>query len=157
MKKTLIVAAFSTLFTLSAQAENAPLVGSWVLVSYKVESQDTHKFVPAMGEKPTGRVIFTADNRVSFVLTGDNRKEAKTDAEKAQLLNSLVAYTGKWTIKGNQWCTNVEAAWNPAWVGKTECREFEIEGDQVKVLTPWRKMPNWPGVTRSIITFKKDV
>lgn len=45
-----------------------------------------------MGEYPSGRVIFTADHRVSFVLTGDNRTSGKTDAEKAALLNSLIAY-----------------------------------------------------------------
>ncbi|SDB88532.1 lipocalin-like domain-containing protein [Acinetobacter boissieri] len=136
----------------------ASIEGSWVLQSYKVEDQATHKFIPAMGEHPTGRVIFTADHRINFVLTGDNRNtNAKTDAEKAALLDSVIAYTGKWSIKGNQWCTDVEAAWNPKWVGTQQCREFQLNADDtLNVLTPWRQMPNWPGTTRSIITFKKD-
>lgn len=142
----------------AAEPINSPSIeGSWVLESYKVEDQATHNFIPAMGERPTGRVIFTADHRINFVLTGDNRNtNAKTDAEKAALLDSVIAYTGKWSVKGTQWCTDVEAAWNPKWVGTQQCREFQLNGDTLNVLTPWRQMPNWPGTTRSIITFKKD-
>ncbi|MBF7687134.1 lipocalin-like domain-containing protein [Acinetobacter sp. EC24] len=142
----------------AAESTTPPSIeGSWVLVSYKVEDQATNTFIPAMGEHPTGRVIFTADHRINFVLTGDNRNtNAKTDAEKAALLDSVIAYTGKWSVTGNKWCTDVEAAWNPKWVGTQQCREFEINGDTLNVLTPWRQMPNWPGITRSIITFKRD-
>ncbi|MFT4246460.1 MAG: lipocalin-like domain-containing protein [Pseudomonas sp.] len=140
----------------TAQAEDAPLAGSWRLVGYQVESKDTGKKIPAMGDHPSGRVIFTEDHRVAFVLTGEGRKNGKTDAEKAALLNTLVAYTGLEQTQGNQWCTRVEAAWNPEWVGTTQCREFRVEGDRLEVLTPWRQMPNWPGTTRSIITFVRD-
>ncbi|WP_434212061.1 lipocalin-like domain-containing protein [[Pseudomonas] boreopolis] len=141
----------------TAQAkDDAPLAGSWRLVSYQVESKDTGKKIPAMGDHPTGRVIFTEDHRVAFVLTGEGRKNGTTDAERAALLNTLVAYTGIEQTKGNQWCTKVEAAWNPEWVGTTQCREFRRDGDRLEVLTPWRQMPNWPGTTRSIITFVRD-
>lgn len=140
----------------AVHAEDSPLAGAWRLTSYQVESKDTGKKIPAMGEHPTGRVIFTQDHRVNFVLTGEGRKPGSTDGEKAALLNSLVAYTGIEEIKGNQWCTKVEAAWNPAWVGTTQCREFRREGDRLDVLTPWRQMPNWPGTTRSIISFVRD-
>lgn len=142
--------------TTAVYAGDSPLTGSWRLTSYQVESQDTGKKIPAMGEHPNGRVIFTQDHRVAFVLTGEGREAGSTDAEKAALLNTLVAYTGIEETKGNQWCTKVEAAWNPAWVGTTQCREFQLEGDRLDVLTPWRQMPNWPGTTRSIISFVRD-
>jgi len=140
----------------SARAQETSLTGSWKLIGYQVEAKDTGKKIPAMGDHPTGRVIFTADHRVAFVLTGEGRKSGKTDAEKAELLNTLVAYTGIEQIQGNEWCTQVEAAWNPEWVGSVQCREFRLEGDRLEVLTPWRQMPNWPGTTRSIITFVQD-
>ncbi|MFT4189933.1 MAG: lipocalin-like domain-containing protein [Comamonas sp.] len=165
MKKTTLthwsIAAAATLLTATATcsavaAENVSLTGSWRLVSYQVESQETGKKIPAMGDHPSGRVIFTADHRVAFVLTGDGRKAGKTDAEKAALLNTLVAYTGIERVNGNQWCTDVSAAWNPEWVGTTQCRDFQLKGDRLEVLTPWRQMPNWPGTTRSIVTFERD-
>lgn len=38
------------------------LIGTWQLVSYQVELQETGEFIDAMGETPRGRVIFTPDN-----------------------------------------------------------------------------------------------
>jgi len=70
-----------------------------------------------MGKHPSGYVIFTPEARVFFVLTGEGRKPAKTAEEKAELLNSLVAYTGTYRVEGDNWITSVEVAWNPAWVG----------------------------------------
>jgi hypothetical protein len=162
MMKSWSMAAVAVLISIAgasgaARAEPSTLSGSWHLISYEVESKDTGGKIPAMGEHPSGRVIFAADHRVAFVLTGDGRKAGKSDAEKAALLNSLVAYTGVERTENNQWCTNVEAAWNPEWVGTTQCREFHLAGDRLEVLTPWRQMPNWPGTTRSIITFERDI
>ena|SRR5690242_18443733 len=93
------------------------VVGTLKLVSYEVEVQATGQKGPVMGERPTGFATFTPEGRVFFVLTGDGRKAAKTDQERAELLNTLVAYSGIYTVEGDKWTTNVEVAWNPEWVG----------------------------------------
>jgi uncharacterized membrane protein len=67
------------------------VVGTWKLVSYEVEVQATGQKGPVMGEKPTGYATFSSEGRVFFVLTGEARKAAKTDQERAELLNTLVA------------------------------------------------------------------
>ena len=41
-----------------------------------------------------------------FVLTGDGRRPAKSAEEKAQLLDSLVAYTGTYRVEGDKWITS---------------------------------------------------
>jgi hypothetical protein len=94
---------------------------------------------------------------VWFILTGEGRKPAKTVEERAELLGSLVAYTGTYRLEGDKWITKVEVAWNPEWVGTEQTRSFKVEGDRLQVLTPWRVMPNWPekGMTRSIVTFQR--
>ena len=143
---------FSTLSF--ADDHNSP-VGIWQLVSYEVESQETGNIFTPMGKKPTGYVILTADNRISFVLTADNRKPATSIEDKAKLLDTLIAYSGTYRIENNQFITSVEVAWNPAWVGTEQARNFELEGDTLRILTPWRMMPNWPdAMTRSIVTFQ---
>src|SRR5665647_214277 len=76
------------------------IVGIWKLVSYEVEVQATGQKSPVMGEKPTGYVTFTPEGRVFFVLTSEARKAAKTDQERAELLNTLVAYSGTYTVEG---------------------------------------------------------
>jgi hypothetical protein len=98
------------------------------------------------------------DGHVFFVLTAEARKPAKTDKERADLLSTVVAYTGTYTVEADTWTTHVEVAWNPEWVGTAQVRSFTLNGDDLQVLTPWRIMPNWAdkGMTRSIITFERD-
>jgi len=110
-----------------------------------------------MGQNPIGYVIFAPEGRVWFVLTGEGRKPAKTTEDRAELLNTLVAYTGMYRVEGDKWITRVDVAWNPEWVGTEQTRSFKVEGGRLEVLTPWRIMPNWAdkGMTRSIITFEQ--
>lgn len=140
-----------------AEDNSQQIQGIWKLASYMIEVKTTGEKFPPMGEHPTGYTIFTADGRTWFMLTGDGRQPATTDAEKAQLLNTMVAYTGAYRIEGDRWITSVEVAWNPAWVGTEQSRQFKVEGNLLQVLTPWRVMPNWAdkGETRSIITFER--
>jgi hypothetical protein len=142
----------------SFAADKDKIVGIWKLVSYEVEVQATGQKGPVMGNHPTGYVTFTPEGRVFFVLTGEARKPAKTDQERAELLSTLVAYTGTYSVEGDTWTTNVEVAWNPEWVGTKQVRNFTLSGERLVVLTPWRVMPNWAnkGMTRSIVTFDKS-
>ena len=113
---------------------------------------------PVMGQSPTGYAAFLPDGRVFFMLTGEARKPAKTDRERADLLSTLVAYTGTYRLDGDKWTTSVEVAWNPEWVGTEQVRSFKLEGERLQVLTPWRVMPNWAdkGMSRSIVTFERS-
>ncbi len=142
----------------SIAADGGSAVGIWKLVSYEVERQATGQKDPVMGNNPTGYVTFTPEGRVFFVLTGEGRKAAKTDTERAELLSTLIAYTGMYRFEGDRWITKVDVAWNPEWVGTEQARSFKIDGDRLQVLTPWRVMPNWAdkGMTRSIVTFERS-
>ena len=139
-------------------AENRSIVGTWKLRSYVVEVQATGEKLPVMGEKPSGYVAFLPDGRVFFLLTGADRKPAKADSERAQLFNTLIAYTGTYSTGEDTWTTEVDAAWNPEWVGTKQVRSFKLEGNRLDVLTPWRIMPNWPdkGMTRSVVSFERS-
>ncbi|WP_211324682.1 lipocalin-like domain-containing protein [Orbus hercynius] len=84
-----------------------------------------------MGNHPTRYTIFAAEGQTWFMLTGAYR------------------------IEGDTWIRSVDVAWNPAWIGTEQTRQFKINDDTLQILTPWRIMPNWidKGETRSIITF----
>jgi hypothetical protein len=132
--------------------------GAWKLVSYVVEVQTNGEIILPMGRNPTGYVYFSPESRVWFVMTGDGRKPAKTNDEKAELLDSLIAYSGKYRLEGDKWITSVDVAWNPSWIGTEQSRNFKAEGARLQVFTQWRVMPNWAdkGMTRSIITFERS-
>ena len=156
--RRLVVLVIFVIVTQPLFAQDRPQVhGVWRLVAYEIEIQATGQKEPVMGKSPTGYVIFTPEGRVWFVLTGEGRKPAKTVQERTELLDSLVAYTGTYRIEGDKWITQVEVAWNPAWVGTEQARFFKVDGDRLSVLTPWRVMPNWAekGMTRSIVTFER--
>lgn len=133
------------------------LVGTWELVSYKVEDKETGKVIDAMGSTPRGRVIFTKDGWVAFNLEGSGRQAAKTEAERAELMKTLVAYIGRYRVEGDQWVTSVQTAWAPEWVGTEQRRTIKLDGDYADVVTPWRKMPNWDvgHFSHSVIRFKR--
>jgi hypothetical protein len=132
------------------------ILGEWRLVSFEAEIQATGQKEPVMGENPTGYAIFT-ETRALFLLTGGERKPAKTAQERAELLNTLVAYTGTYRLEGDEWVTTVDVAWNPEWIGTEQKRFFKLEGDRLQVRTTWGVHPNWPdkGMTRRILAFEK--
>jgi Lipocalin-like domain len=72
---------------MSFAKEGSKIVGTWKLVSYVVEVQVIGQRLPVMGEKPTGYVSFSPEGRVFLILTGEARKPAKTDQERADLLD----------------------------------------------------------------------
>jgi len=141
-----------------AADDRQQVIGFWKLISYVVEIKATGQIEQVMGRHPTGYVNFSPEGRVMFILTGEGRKPAKTTEERADLLSTLVAYTGTYRIEGDRWITKVDVAWNPEWVGTEQARSFRIDGERLQVLTPWRVMPNWPekGMQRSIITFERS-
>jgi hypothetical protein len=135
---------------------SARILGVWKLVSFEAEIQATGQKESVMGQNPTEFAIFT-QTRALFLLTGEALKPAKTVQERADLLNTLVAYTGTYRLEGEEWITNLDVAWNPEWIGTEQKRFFKLEGDRLQVLTTWGVHPNWPdkGMTRRILTFER--
>ncbi len=141
----------------SFPADGATVVGIWKLVSYDIEIQATGQKEPVFGQSPSGYAVFTPEGRVFFVLTAEGRKPATSVQDRAELLDSLVAYTGLYRLEGDRWITKVDVAWNPEWVGTEQARSFVVDANRLQVLPPWRVMPNWAdkGMTRSIVTYER--
>jgi len=137
--------------------QSKPVQGVWSLVSYVVEVQETGETFAPMGDNPSGYVIFTAEGRLSFMLSAEGRQPGSNAEERSALLSSMIAYTGTYRLEDDRWITQVDVAWNPEWVGTEQTRFFAIDGDVLTVHTPWRVMPNWPekGLTRSIVRFQR--
>lgn len=115
----------------------SPLVGTWRLVSFEMELQGTGEKIYPMGKAPSGYLTFQPDGRMAVVLTGEARKPATSEPERAALYSSLVAYTGSYRIESDKWVTRIDAAWNPAWVGSEQPRNFKIAGDTMREESPW--------------------
>ena len=92
--------------------------------------------VEAFGKAPRGFLSYGRDGRVFFIMTKENRARPDdltrlTDAERAELYNTMVAYAGTFTFDGTVATCHVDVSWNEAWTGTAQVRHVKFEGDRL--------------------------
>ena len=157
MKTLWLFLGLAALALPSHAAEGPALVGVWKLLSYQTEFQDGSPKRAMFGAHPTGYIIFTSEGRLMVVIEAEGRKAPSTDSDRAALLKSLIAYSGKYRVEGNQWITSVDTAWNPAWDGTDQVRTFQIVGNRLTVTSTWAAALNFPGspLSRGTLVFER--
>ncbi len=153
---TSLLACFLAAFAIQpALADHhGKLVGLWTLVAYEMEVQSSGARETPFGANPAGYILFAADYRMMVVLTGEGRKPAATDQDRADLFKSPVAYAGTYRVEGDKWITKVEVAHNPAWVGSEPARTFKLDGNRLTEMTAVMKRPD-KGEVRFVLTWEK--
>jgi hypothetical protein len=133
------------------------IVGTWKLVSVNYENAATKARTPVYGEHPKGIQIATPQGRWLALMTGEGRTIPKTDADRAQALISMIAYTGRYRVEGGKVITKVEAAWNEAWVGGEQVRAIRFDGDRLYIESPPMPHPNIADQTvRVIVVWQRE-
>ncbi len=127
-------------------AEADDLVGVWKLVSWQVivgnePPQDV------FGSHPKGYLILTREGRAIALTTAENRKPGMGDAERAALHKSMLAYSGKYRIEGQDFITLVDVSWNEEWNGTEQRRHFRIVGDRLFIESAPAPSIVFPGKT----------
>ncbi len=123
----------------------AGVVGTWQLLSIQFEFADTGECVDVYGPDPSGFLILTNGRRLMGIVTAAGRAIPKTEADRADLFESMMAYSGKYRVEGeNKFVTAVDVAWHPAWSGE-QTRFFALEGDVLSITTPQQTVPLFPG------------
>jgi len=81
--------------------------------------------------------VITSDGYWIIIITRANRCAAKTPDEKAALLDSMLAYSGKYTIAGDRIRTRVDMSWHEIYTGERQnlTRFFSVEGDKLVIRT----------------------
>ena len=103
------------------------LAGNWKLVSWQVVTGGEAKDL--FGTKPKGYLILTREGRAMALTTAEGRAPGESDPERAALHKSMLAYTGKYRLEGDEFITTVDASWNENWNGTEQRRRFKIDGD----------------------------
>ena len=153
--KRVLLASLACVAMQPAIADNhGKLVGTWKLVSYEMEVQATGAREAPLGANPSGYILFTADGRLMVVLTGEGRKAAASDQDRAELLKSLVAYTGLYRVEGGKWIAKVDVAHNPAWVGTEQARSFKLDGERLEESTALMNRPD-KGMVRWVLNWMR--
>jgi len=128
--RTLLSVLLAISGPLFAAADAEGLVGTWKLVSWQVivENEPPQN---VFGSHPKGFLVLTREGRSIVVTTAENRRAGMGDAERAALHKSMLAYSGRYRIEGNDFITVVDVSWNEEWNGTEQRRHFRIEGDKL--------------------------
>ena len=122
------------------------LIGVWKLVSWQV-IVDNEPPQNVFGLHPKGYLILTREGRAIALTTADNRKAGMGDAERAELHKSMLAYSGRYRIEGNDFITRVDVSWNEEWNGTEQRRHFRLDGDKLFIETAPGPSIVYPGKT----------
>ena len=123
----------------TVEALKEQLVGSWKLVAYRSQSEGDRAWRQTLGANPKGYAIFTREGRYMHLIVADSRTPPTNDAERAALLNSMTAWSGRYDIvaKG-EFHVMVDTSWSEAHRGerRKQVRFVTIEGDRMVLRTP---------------------
>jgi len=134
------------------------LVGTWRLVSFDVEGQATGRRRPAFGNVPKGRLMLLANGFMMLFLTAEGRQTPKTDEDKAEAFNTMIAYSGKYKVEGENFITDVDLAWQEAWTGAKQVRTYRFVGPRVQFTSAWAPSPFDPDrIVRGILEFEREL
>jgi hypothetical protein len=91
------------------------------------------------------------------VVTGEGRKVA-TEAEQLAAFRSMVAYSGRYRLEGeDKFTTKVEVAWNEAWVGTDQARTYKLEGDTLYIIAATQPNPNFGNrIMTGILSWERE-
>jgi hypothetical protein len=128
MRPLLLILLFLSAPVVAEEADG--LVGVWKLVSWQV-IVDNEPPQNVFGLHPKGYLILTREGRAIALTTAEDRTPGTGDAERAALHKSMLAYTGKYRIEGQDFITRVDASWNEEWNGTEQRRHFRIAGDKL--------------------------
>ena len=59
----------------------------------------------------------------------------RTDAERAELLRTMAAWTGRYRVEGNRLIVKTESAWNEEGTGSEHPRTYVLEGNRLMLTT----------------------
>src|SRR5215468_4072989 len=78
------------------------LLGTWTMLSWKKEAVATGETVDAHGPDPVGYITYGSDGRMHVIVVRRDRPPPEnlppTNTEKLRLFDSLLAYSGTYTV-----------------------------------------------------------
>lgn len=119
---------------------NDELVGTWKLVSASSTTAAGEGSGSPYGINPAGFLTYTADGRVTALISYDGRKALPfgggTLEQQAEAFKTFLAYAGRYTYLGDKITHHIEVSSIQNYVGKDLVRSLKFRGDQIILVTP---------------------
>lgn len=132
------------------------LVGNWTLVSYVTENPDGTRGKP-YGDA-VGRLSYDAHGNMAGQVMRPGRLEVTPGDWQSQQVRSAyagyIAYFGTYEVNaaGDTVMHHVQGSLNPGWVGGTQVRRMQFEGDLLILST---KVQKGGGIVNHVLTWKR--
>ncbi len=135
-----IVAGMLLLASAGAGAGTERLWGTWRLVSFTRTITATGETSDVFGKEPHGYITYGPDGRMMALLVKSGRPrpddvEKMTDAQRAELFRTMVAYAGSYTVEGDAVIHHIDVSANQNWTGSSQLRHVKFEGDRLILTT----------------------
>jgi hypothetical protein len=90
---------------------------------------------------PAGFLTYTADGRVTALISYDGRKSlsfggGSLQEEQAEAFKTFLAYAGRYTLSGDKVTHHIEISSIQNYVDKDLVRSVKFQGDQIILVTP---------------------
>ena len=102
-------------------ADLKDLLGTWTMLSWKKETVATGETVDAHGPDPVGYITYG-----SCILPS---------AEKLRLFDSLLAYSGTYTVDDKKVIHHVDVSWNQAFTNTDQIRFYTLADGTLTITT----------------------
>ena len=137
----------------------SPVIGTWKLQSYVREVIATGRRYNQFGEQPNGYLGYARDGRMYAIFVRNDRVAPRdvvpTEEEGAQLIGTMLAYAGTYTLFDKKVIHHIDISWNEGWTGTDQTRFFELDGDTLTITTATYKSYLDGEEGRSILVWKK--
>jgi hypothetical protein len=139
------------------QAGESPCVGTWRLVSFDYEDQGTGERIPRFGIMPKGRLMLLENGLMMVILTAERRPIPTTNEDRAAAFNTVIAYSGKYTVQDAQLNIDVDISWNEAWAGTMQIRSYCFIDLRLQLISAWAPSPFEPDrIVRGILEWERE-
>jgi len=115
-------------------------VGAWRLASVETRKEDGE--VHRRGYR-VGYFIYSGDGHMAVCfMKADRPRFASGDIrggtveEKISAFEGYISYAGRFEVRGDTVAHHIEVSLFPNWVGETQERFYELEGDRLTLSTP---------------------
>lgn len=108
------------------------ITGAWTLQSFEID--DLQGNCRPWGQGAQGLLIYTKSGHMSVSI--NKNVEKKSAIESQNIYDSILFYSGTYTVDGKEIKHQVTQASNPARIGKVMIRYAELNGDILTLESP---------------------
>jgi Lipocalin-like domain len=116
------------------------LVGTWKLIGASSTTSTGEKIQNPYREDPVGFLTYTAEGRVSSVISYGGRKPLSMSGgkieEQAEGFKTFLAYAGRYTLSGDKLRHHIEVSSIQNYVGRDLIRTVKFDGGCMTLITP---------------------